>query len=602
MAQFKSDAEKKKWASLQNQAGLSLQNIAKGTATASDVQAVSTALNGLNRLAKEVFDQAISAAEVSAKKFEGQYAAIQENNLSAYELALNKALTEFAPDLVGQIKDVLELENLEQTDELEKTFGSKLTDIQNLLPDRKGDLLTTDDLLTAQDLLVDELSTRDDAKWELRSKSLIEQIADTFKTTLRDLATQIKAERRVSTPANVPQLGYAGAASPTWDVVDDQPRLLSQANSLVGGSRQMALANRSDVIDMQPNTRTQASTIKSPEGIAMSKATEDAITTAANDQTSLYKQLLDFLANPDGHKSGKEDTTEDKAEAVARSLKNLGRGSKTKKDKKSETSSWLKALGPALAAMILDPQLFSGLADSVQKILTWDNIKKTAVASWEYMKDQGKTIVDWIYDKLGLNKKVDQKEADSYKDHGGAKLTQSNIERLKDPKVQAELAKMDAGLKDKNPNARLPEAKDPGKHASWQSKIANLFGITLGDANVVKSDVAQATNNPSYYTSQSTNVNASANTSVGGNRASVTNNNTDASSISKSTVSNPGTTIKVSPGTSTPPPGATAPSAPAGTGSSAPGKGAPQIGMSSFNFHSSIDDSLPLMNSTFLTH
>jgi hypothetical protein len=450
-----------------------------------------------------------------------------------------------------------------------------------------------------------------------------------FQHTLRDLAASIKRERtamgngEIGHHANTPLLsGPSGGGnslvpyqSNDWHLAE-QPSVLNRAMSLVGGNREGDSAPAADVIDMPTgNTATQGSTVKGADVVSLSPNTEAAITNAANDQTSLYKQLMDFLANPNGHKSGESDKAEENANAVARALKNefgdKSSGKKSKKEK-DDTSSWLKGLGGVLAAMIMDPQLFTGLAETVQKILTWDNIKKMAVSSWEYMKDQGKTIIDWVLEKLGLNKKIEQPEVDAAKDHGGAKLTKSNAQRLQDPKVQAELAKMDAGLKDQHPGAKLPEAKDPGAHQSWQSKIGNFFGIKLGDENVVKSDVANATSNPSYYANKggnsnttsvnaNTTVTASSSANVGGNRSTV-NNQANAGSITNSTVSNPGTTVKVNPGTSTPPPGASSPSGPAGTGSNAPGVGSPKIGGSSFGFQSGIDDSLPLMNSTFLVN
>jgi hypothetical protein len=149
VAQFNSEQERKKWASLQNSAGASLNNIVQGKAQTADFQRVSTVLNGLNALAAQVFAEAVSAAEVQAKKFQAAAnAATQQRDLTtltAYEVALNDALKKVAPDIVEQIKDVLALEFLESTEELNRNIGGRFTNLEGMLPPQ--DLPTTNDVI-----------------------------------------------------------------------------------------------------------------------------------------------------------------------------------------------------------------------------------------------------------------------------------------------------------------------------------------------------------------------------------------------------------------------------------------------------------------------
>lgn len=692
MVAFSSDAEKKKWASLQNKTGLALQNIAKGTASVSDVQAVSNTLSGLNNLAKQTFDTAISAAEVSAKKFQKQYdnltSDVNEAQLSAYEAALNKALAELAPDLIGQIKDILELDGLEQEDR-DNVMGARLLDIQSLLPTKAGQIVTIDDLLTGNEMLVEDLQQKDEDRWlSERKKDLLDSIAEVFQGTLRDLAAKIKSEREPvrRTPQQQPEQhenNYPRLAAPTsqsmdlvphvpsqaWDVVDaDEAPLLSKAKSLIGASRNNDEATDVHTIDQEPNIQPSASTLKGDTNITLSKAAEQSVTQAADSQTSLYKQLMDFLDNPDGHKSGgagSEDSDDKKADTWWRSFKNW-MGDKFGDDsggkKKKDSSDWLTGLGTMLVAMIMDPQLFIGLAKSIHDLMTWENIKEAATASWNFVKESASTVIDWVMDKLGIGKKHDdvtKDEADKSRVGGpdsGVKQTQSTVDRLKDPKVQAELAKIEEQRKhyydngahaDQKPNA-MPAGD--GSHASWQSKLSNFLGFKNGDETVTdrpqnatnpdgtpnfwanSTSVKGGTNNTSNSTSvaggstgdsnttvnggspntsnssgmnvdnsSTSNTTVNGGSSVGSNRSSITNNAT-AGSVTNSTVSSPGTSVTVSPGTTTPPPSTNTNQSLTTPSSGQPAKGTSQIGMSTFGFHSSVDDSLPLMNSTYLVN
>ncbi|WP_391857838.1 hypothetical protein, partial [Vibrio cidicii] len=96
MPAFNTDYERRKWESLQNSAGASLTAVAQGRATSADVQKVITVLNGMNKMAGNLFARAASAAEVQAKKFEAQYEQTKHDKaidtLTSFEMALNAAL------------------------------------------------------------------------------------------------------------------------------------------------------------------------------------------------------------------------------------------------------------------------------------------------------------------------------------------------------------------------------------------------------------------------------------------------------------------------------------------------------------------------------
>jgi hypothetical protein len=371
--------------------------------------------------------------------------------------------------------------------------------------------------------------------------------------------------------------------------------------------------------------------------ISLSQKAENAITTAAQDQTSLYSKLLDFLTDSPstggGKKNGQEESKDeeaDKADTWWRSFRNMiGDPAKKYKEFKKDNAGWLKALGSALALMILDPQLFKSFGEMVEKYLTWDNLKSAVSTAWDWVYKQGASVVDWVMGKLGLDKAIDKKEADASRKDGpdsGAKQTQSTIDRLKDPKVQAAIkAQHDEYLKthpeDKNPNAVMPDMRSDAEKngsGSWQSTVNNFLGKTTGyrfdkgsDATVNKSIGNKGSDGGYTFTAgdsassdsstgptlSTSSVDASS-VSSASNRSSLTSNTTN----NQSTQSVPATPAKMTPGTTTTAPGSSPMSvAPAGGGDGRSIKGSPQVGIGSYGFHASMDDSLTMMNTAYFT-
>ena len=622
MPQFSSDADRKKWESLQNSAGTSLTAIVQGRASSSDFQRVATVLNGLNGLAANVFSQAISAAEVQAKKFQAQYEGalnLRDNQtLSAFEIAMNDQFAKIVPDITATLKEIIELSNLESNEDLTRTIGGRFSDLADLLPSK--DLPTTNDLLAANDLLAEQISSQDDLKWEAREDSLVNRITDAFRSTLRDLADSINRERAArsggqSKPNDVKRLMAPAqhAHHADWEVMDvDEAPLITQAHALLGGPSEETAHEVMNAPGQPGGTVTASSTLptgKEGPTISLSTRAENAITKAASDQTDLYKQLLDFLTNPAdaAGAQGKQDTKDDeeeKADTWWRSFRNwTGDIGKKYKDFKKDNGGWLETLGSALALMILDPTLFKTLGDLIEKYVTWDNIKSAVSTAWDWVVSQGENVVDWVMSKLGLDK-VDQKTATSDKE-GGKDLattptkpgdkTHADFKNLT-PEQQAQMAQFDAANKDKNPNAVAVGDPSTGGHSSWESKVAGWFGVKLGSSAIDKSAIANTDTNPNSPTyGQSTVVDPS---SVSGSgRSSLT----AGPGSPQSTMTVDGNPVKFNLGTTTAPPGS-------GTsGDIGPGfdsrniKGSPQSGITSFGYNAGIDDSIHMMNTPYFT-
>jgi hypothetical protein len=610
MAEFRSDTEKKKWQSLQNQAGHSLQRIVQGTATQADFQRVSNALNGLNTLAKRVFDEAVSAAEVQAKKFQSQHekaldglARVGDLDLSPFEQALNAALKQQNPDLVDAIHDAITLEIFEQTEELKSDMAEQVQKLKDLLPPK--DLPTVDDVLAAQDLLTEKMAQVDEARWDHRRDDLLDRIGSLFRNTLVDLAEAVQRSRSHSNP----RIGYQAPrleapTRPAFDIEDVVPRSpFEQAHALL--AEPVTAETATTEVSAEQTTSGGSTLSTGSEGVVqMTDRTEAAITKAAEDQTSLYQQLMSFLKNPSapgspfnpsdsGHGGAGQDveqSEQEKADTWWRSFRNwMGDKYDKAKDWNKENKGWLGGLGMLLASMLLDPQLYENIGSMIGKYLTWDNVKKVASASWHMMLDKGKDLVEWVQDKLGLNKPLTQKEVDAAKTDGGVKLSKTAAERLKDPKVQAQIAQFSGSFKDQHPGAMVPKATGD-THSSFWSKVSHLFGVQNGPTNVA---VDQSV--------------IDANTAIANGGSPTFNNRSTI--VPKSDLGTPASAVvpaakptSIIPGVTTQAPGtASGPEAGPAMSDLRPSKGTAQIGLSSFKFHSSIDDSLLMMNTPYFS-
>jgi len=630
MPQFRSETERKKWDSLQTSAGASLANIIKGQASAADFQKVSSVLSGLNTLAQNVFDEAINAASVQARVFQGYYErAVAERkvgDLTAFELALNEALKGQASELIEQIHDAITLELFQQSDVLEKSMGGRFDHLQEMLP---KDAPSVNDLLSANELLAERLEATDDRKWDARQGGLVDRIQDMFKSVLSDIAEQV--QRAKARPQYSQKLLTHDTDS--GRTVDMDTGALVKAQSLVNGGHQLVPYTGDDPQHTGDiNTRASSAssiTNQAPPVIQLSQKAEHQITTAADNQTSLYKQLMDFLKNPSANKgrgsmfggpsipdAAEENNEQDKADTWWRSFKNtMGDSFKKAKDWSKDNKGWVAGLGDTLAAMILDPTLFQTLADDLEKYLTWDKLKDAAETSWNYIKNNGVAAVDWVLKKLGLgsieeaNKNVTEKgplasTIAAVKDKNSSTLTKIG-NALVSPDEQKWIKK---NVVEPITNPKSTDSKTVGPPKSSmnvKSDVSNAYSTAW---NLLKSPFqsdAQAssssTSNPSAIPTSSASGTAANTTVNGNNRSTVVNSNLTVSPPTTGTSSVPAKPVVMTPGSANPAPG-TMPQTANGSTANRPAAGTPQISLSTFGFTSGVDDSLAMMNTTFFTN
>jgi hypothetical protein len=433
--QFRSDAERKKWTSLQNRAGHSLSQIAQGKATPADFKNVDKTLANMSKMAKGVFADAVKAAEA-------QVAVIQKANLKktkedqeAFAASVSELLKDQMPELLAQIKDIIEIESMDQDDRFEKTLSSQLEAFSSFLPPR--DLPTTDDMVAMHEATIEQQSTSDDRKWESRQKKILtdftDRVADVVKATILSMAmaSVSPAAQAQASPSSAPRLTGPSA---TWDVVDDEPRpsVARRSMSMLAAPKEEDVTDVHDVgsslvptTGFKPSVKDMGSVVNagatgSTEGsgvnISLSKAAEQAITNAATAQTKLHEQIRDMLQSTTKGGAGAENTEDDTDEAKTADVwwrsfgKWVGDKYDSVKDKISTGMSWLTTLGTGLMSVLLAPKLYETIATKAKELLTWDNIKKAAEESWNYMYDKGKSVLDWVGDKLGLGKVIDKAE------------------------------------------------------------------------------------------------------------------------------------------------------------------------------------------------
>lgn len=620
MAGFNSDQASKKWASLQNSAGSSLNNIVQGRASTADFSRVASVLNNLSSLAATTFSQAISASEVQAKKFEASYAQLEQgirsdsaDNLTAYEKALNAALQTIEPNIVGTLKEFIELSSLESNEDLTKTMNTGFTGVHEALP---SDLPSTNDLLAANDLLKESLLEVDASRWQTRESSLIEKIADSFKTTLRDLAEQINKERAarqahashsgplaLPSPHGAPSNALVPFQQPhaMHDVIDMEPHTIADnAMQLVRPAEHKALTDQTG--GMEPHTK---SSVASGSSISLSAAAEQAITKAATDQTSLYQKLMDFLQKEDDSTVDQQKEDEDRADTFWNSYKSIvGDPSKSKKKKDDEGWGWLKTLGSALLLMATNPQLFKTIGDLITKYATWDNLKKAVGEAWDWVAKQAHDVLDWVLDWF-KNSKSAQAGNDSLKTNSplapilNAKNEKgkSTLRKIGDALVTPDEQKwISQNVLHSKGLAQTGKAIEDAVITPDQRKyIANKWNAFIGDSS--SSSSSSTTNS----VSGSAPTIGGSTVSVGGNRSTV-NGGTVVDNSSSSTSSVSAQVANMTPGASVPNTGSAAGlDATSGTGDNRPSKGGPQIGMSTFGFHTGTDDSLMMMNTPYFT-
>ena len=620
MAQVNNAAAQKKWESLKGSAGVSLSRIVQGNATSADYQRVMNVLNQQSNLASQVFGQLLALAKANAEKSKDNYEALLDKNnevlLSAFEVAFNEELKKIEPDIVGQLKEIIEMTVLQSNEDLDQRMGSRFDAIKDLLPAKK-DNPSINDLLAANDLLAERVQEDNAAEWDRRLPSLIERVAQTFEGTLRNLAERINAEKahRAQTArghaashpsASVPLLSHGPSPVATME----RQSILQQGMALLRGPS----SGNALTVGKSPASGVSGSTDSTTAVVALSPAAQHDLTTAADSQKGFYDRIKALLPShakkEDTGEAQQQDDESKKADTWWRSFKNwFGDDESKRQSKKKDRFSWLKGLGQMLALMILNPKLFQTLGEGMKNLLTWDNIKGAAEKSWDWVKGVASSVMETISNMLGGTMKTPtQQEVTASKDGGQNLATTKNV--AGDTK-HADINNLTPEQKkqfDSFGKANKESSEGPGVLNTFLSKI----GITtprMKDYMAANTDTNP--NSPTYGhviingkdQGPNKDFSTTAVSSAGTGRSSLgvkaplpANMPTGAAGAVTFSES---PSLPMTPGVALPTVDAT--HMYVGSGSTQPQRGAQQIGIGSFGFTASNSDSLTLMNTTHFT-
>src|SRR5882672_10465337 len=151
---FRSDAERKKWDALQHNAGHSIQKIAEGKGQPQDFQKIEKTLEGMSKLAKRVFTDAVKAAEAQVNTVQKANLKKTKEDQAEFAQAVGTILKGQLPEILSQIKDIIEIESLDQDTRFEKTLSSQLNSFASFLPPK--DIPTTDDVLAIHEASMEQ--------------------------------------------------------------------------------------------------------------------------------------------------------------------------------------------------------------------------------------------------------------------------------------------------------------------------------------------------------------------------------------------------------------------------------------------------------------
>lgn len=611
-----------KWDSLKGSAGVSLSRIVKGNASSSDFQRVQNILSQQSSLASQVFSQALSSADKQARKFQSSYKAVlgkgNKELLSSFEVALNAELQKITPDLVGQLKEIIEMSAASSNEEMDKSVGARFEAFKEFLPKEK-DVPSMQDILAANARLAAEIHSDSEVSWERRQPALLEKIADVFQNTLRTLAETINREKAQrahgANGGSQPALGGAGGhaplmlGGPSAEADTERESVLSKGMSLLHGA-----SGEAQDVNAKEVGSSGSSGASSTMVVALNPSAQRELTTAAQAQTDFYSRVKSLLPSPgkaskgDAEDEGKE---EKKADTWWRSFKNWFGGDDDKKKKKDDKFGWIKTLGAMLALMILNPKLFQTIGAGLKKLLTWENLKAAAEKSWDWVKGVSSTIMETIANLLGGTMKTPtQDDATKAKDGGKDLSTTAN---KPGDKKHADINNLTPEQKkqfDSFGKKNNEDSSGPG----FLNSALSMVGVTtpaMKNYNLAHTDTNKTSPtyghiviggkdkgmNPDFKPSTS-----AAGSAPGSGRSSVVSSPLPPNmptGANASTTFSESPSVKYSPGVSLP---LGDPSSPAG-GSAAtqPQRGAPQLGIGSFGFNAANSDSLTLMNTYHFT-
>lgn len=602
---FRSTQEQNKWAAIESGAKASMDRIAQGKGSKQDLKNVSDALGKFNSLARNVFDEGVTAIEASAqnvldlihedRKKKGKAPLTPEQTQKLFEQAVQRELFEFGPDLVETIQAMLD-----RRFEALEAHNKKAAEQFDKFASFTGQSMVTSH--TMANILNDEAIRErryDDNRWGRRLDGMATMMRDivddsiiTFmgKFTGRNLSAD---GTPVGAPANE---GYspAGLASKFGGAANEE----AQANGTTPTGDQTTVA---PVVKLDPTT-------------------EDAVTQAANNKRSLGDFLSDRLRSLLEWKQKRDEKSEkEKADTWWHSFKTWV-GDKYDKMKKSSKEGWISKIAKGLSLALLAPQIFDTIATKVKETLTWDNV--VAAGQWvmNQIIDKGPDVLRWLGD-VAIKGAVKAKEllVDGFT-WAWEKLRMMLPKwagGYSDEEKEARRKKIDAGpgasMKTDDPQTSIPAGSaaaagggGPGAAAGIVGPAPAASGTPIGSGGSTPPAAAGSSNMSSLISGPNVTAN------FGGANSTTTNINgsqSTSNTISGTTTplftapGQPATTTEVKAATevkdkdapvTNAPETAAAAASPAGGGSG--GGEVNKVGLGSFNISSGVDDSLLLMN------
>jgi len=500
---FRSEYERKKWAALQSSSDASLKSIISGKGTAADTAKVSNAMGQMSRLAQEVFDEGVTAAEQSAKAAvkalnerrvsKGKAPLTAEAFSALFEAAFARQMAKEVPALVQDIHDTILIELYEQDDRFKSELSSQFDRFREHIDG--NDAPSVDDMISLFDLNREVTAKADDKVWKEREEGLLEKIADTFRHTLKEVAASVQAAReRSAGPGGSPfghrssRLAIEGPKG-DWEVVDVDPgtheavKDLKALNDMSSGGPPPA-AEQSGLMSVVAKYATPL--LPGPEGatahgetstspvVSLSHKADAAIITAAEQQTGFHERITEALQDIERDAADAKEDEDEEQTGFFRKMRSFMGDKKKDKDEDSG-GDWWEAAALALLAAMTDPGLFEAISKKVKEVLTWEHIKDVLGSTLDWLWRKAGDMVDWVLDKIGLGKPKVTDNVDDLKDQGGAVIPASQASKL-----EAAKALPDPFHSGGTADPSKVQAQGDTGHASWQSTVNNFLGKHFG--------------------------------------------------------------------------------------------------------------------------
>lgn len=392
---FRSSAESKKWEYLEATTRQSMDRIQSGTATKADYEKTSRVLGQQSKLAQDVFDNAVEAMELAAKKTiaaieedrekKGKEPLTEEQTQKLLELALKRAFDDFGPELVETL-DTLLTRKLDEQDEL---TGYRIDEAVDKIKDSMPKPIEED----PQAKIVEE--QEDAAKWEKRLDQFTERAEKAFKKSIIEVAQELRdrmSGQAPSGPTLLPALG--GPKKPSL-----LERLRSGLIGFAGGAKSRATSLWSGL----------AGAVSKPiNSLFSSSKNESDVVQSTKKQTSFLGGIQDMVKKFMNQSKALGKSSTDKMKAFFKGaldkyenvkgwlgdkLGKVGSAAKT-------GMGWLSTIGTGLLAGIMYSPLLSALMDKVGSYFSKEAIVEKLGQLWEWMKKTTPEVLGWVWDKV----------------------------------------------------------------------------------------------------------------------------------------------------------------------------------------------------------